>query len=600
MTERAALLGAMLALVACDPAPAVTPDAGAPDDAPAPLDAPPDAPPPYAPDLECPGAPGCTGVGDGVLYAGVATVDITPVITICTAPGPDCTETLDVDVNGDGEFDEAEGDTFHDWNGNGRYDGVWMAGFGNARGATGVRDPQSVRAIALRWNDVTLVLASIDVIGWFKSEIDVVRERVAADADGDDVDFILVSATHVHQARDVIGIWGVTEDETGLDAAYSERVRAAATTAVLDAVRDLRPANLERWSVRLRDVPDGGVHRFISDWRDPNVFDDEVNLMRFVEAGTATATEPGTTIATLVNFGSHPECFDDDNTLLSSDFVHYLRVALEDGVAGPTGAIEPGLGGTAVFFQGALGSQIGPGTVEARAWDGTPLPRATEREAFTRAIGEQIGWVALSARRGTFPAGLSPTIDDTAALAVRTRSFLLVVENRRYHVAILQHIFDRPSFGWDMSRPISATNLPYVESEVSVLDIGGTQIITAPGELDPILFLGGLEAPYEYTPAGMDVVDTSRENAPDLTMRPAAPFVRDLARDDADQVLLFGLAQDFVGYLVPEFDYELDPVSPYYEEAPGEHYEETNSVGEHGWPTVRTEMEALLAWPDAP
>ena len=112
------------------------------------------------------------------------------------------------------------------------------------------------------------------------------------------------------------------------------------------------------------------------------------------------------------------------------------------------------------------------------------------------------------------------------------------------------------------------------------------------------LWLGGLEAPYEYTPADREVVDLSRENAPDLSMRPPGPFLRDLASDGAEQVLVFGLAQDFLGYLVPEFDYELHPVSPYLEEAPGEHYEETNSVGLHGWPTIRAEMEALIAWPD--
>ena len=61
-------------------------------------------------------------------------------------------------------------------------------------------------------------------------------------------------------------------------------------------------------------------------------------------------------------------------------------------------------------------------------------------------------------------------------------------------------------------------------------------------------------------------------------------------------MFLFGLTEDFLGYFVPEFDYVLDARSPYLEEAPGDHYEETNSVGVHGWPTIRNEMEQLLAW----
>ena len=31
-------------------------------------------------------------------------------------------------------------------------------------------------------------------------------------------------------------------------------------------------------------------------------------------------------------------------------------------------------------------------------------------------------------------------------------------------------------------------------------------------------------------------------------------------------------------------------------EAPGDHYEETNSIGESGWPRVKDKLEQLLAW----
>ena len=36
-----------------------------------------------------------------------------------------------------------------------------------------------------------------------------------------------------------------------------------------------------------------------------------------------------------------------------------------------------------------------------------------------------------------------------------------------------------------------------------------------------------------------------------------------------------------VGYIVPAYNYVLDPVNPYFDEPPGHHYEETYSLGPH-------------------
>ena len=77
---------------------------------------------------------------------------------------------------------------------------------------------------------------------------------------------------------------------------------------------------------------------------------------------------------------------------------------------------------------------------------------------------------------------------------------------------------------------------------------------------------------------------------------PGAPYLRDLAREDAKHVYLFGLTNDMLGYFVPEFDYLLHPYNPYFDEAEGDHYEETNSVGIDGWPLVKTNLQSLLRW----
>ena len=44
-------------------------------------------------------------------------------------------------------------------------------------------------------------------------------------------------------------------------------------------------------------------------------------------------------------------------------------------------------------------------------------------------------------------------------------------------------------------------------------------------------------------------------------------------------VVLAGLAQDYIGYIVPAYNYALDPSAPYIKEAEGDHYEEVYSIG---------------------
>ncbi|MGE0785938.1 MAG: hypothetical protein AB7S26_09640 [Sandaracinaceae bacterium] len=518
-------------------------------------------------DLTCPGAPGCDGSGDGMLYAGAAAVEFTP--------DPAEAEPLTVDVDGDGELDSADGDQFTDTNGNGMYDAVWIAGFGNGRAARSVDNPQWARAIALRENDVTIVFVSLDAVGWFFGDSDPIRE-MTADLE---IDHLSISATHTHEARDTIGIWGRTLDESGRSPAFMAHVQERAAQAVRDAVGALRPANIQYASLRLRDQP-GGLLRYVGDSRDPQVIDDEVRILRLMEAGD------GPTIATLVNLASHPEYAGSRNTALSSDYPNWLRLGIENGVEGPDGPLA-GVGGIAVFINGALGAQIGPGRVQPQTWDGTDVPRGTIEASQT--VGEEMAAFVLTALG---PTGGSTT-QMTASLGFRRHRFFAPIENRRYHIAFLQELFVRDVYCYNPDYAIRPTqNIPFALTEVAVIDVGDATMITIPGELDPALFVGGYDG--SYAPDGVPVVDTTQENPPDLTMAPSGPYLRDLARSDAQQVWLLGLTNDFLGYLLPEFDYELDQFLPYIGEAPGDHYEETNSIGPMGWPTIHEALMEVL------
>jgi hypothetical protein len=571
--RRGQIFAALCALVfvACgddDDSTDVPEDMGAGTDASAEVDMGP--PPPFVPDSYCPGGDGCPSGNDGTLMVGAAMRDITPVID-------DNTDTMTVDVNGNALYDPGE-DEYDDANGNGIFDPVYIAGFGSPRPASGMHDSQWARAVVMRNGDVTIAMVALDTFSIFFDDVAAMREMVA----DTEVDYLTACASHSHQAADTLGIYGPDTSTSGVDPAYLDRVRAEAAGAVRDALENMQAANVQYATFRFRDQP-GGMLRYVSDNRHPHIIDDEARIVRFTEAGTET------TIATLVNFGSHAEYWGSRNSLLSSDFVHWMREGIEGGVTGPDGEV-PGVGGVALFFEGAIGSQIGPQQIEPETWEGTAIE--TDSMEAAEVVGEQMAYFVLEALGD----GGGSVTDMSAELGFRHRSFFVDVENRGFHIAFLGGLFIRESYNWDPDRVLRpGINEPDVLTEVAVVDIGRLQLQLIPGEIDPSLFIGGYDG--SHTPEGVEIVDETEENAPDLSMAPEGPYLRDLARSDAEFVGILSLANDEIGYLLPDFDYVLfDGVGAYLIEAEGQHYEETNSIGINGWSRVKAQIEQLLAW----
>src|SRR5262249_10670292 len=97
--------------------------------------------------------------------------------------------------------------------------------------------------------------------------------------------------------------------------------------------------------------------------RPPQFFDEEMRVMQFV--GT-DAEWKDKTIATVVNWNTHPESMEDENTILTSDFPHTVRESLEKKY-----------GGTAIYISGDLGAVeiVGDGGQGTRTrFDGQDFP----------------------------------------------------------------------------------------------------------------------------------------------------------------------------------------------------------------------------------
>jgi hypothetical protein len=99
-----------------------------------------------------------TGSGLQGLQAGFAAVKITPEV-------PDRW----VDANNDAKFSLKDGDTYKDLNKNGRFDPVWIAGFGNARAANGIHDDLWARTMVVDDGKTRIAIVAVDAIGFMNN-----------------------------------------------------------------------------------------------------------------------------------------------------------------------------------------------------------------------------------------------------------------------------------------------------------------------------------------------------------------------------------------------------------------------------------------------
>jgi hypothetical protein len=122
---------------------------------------------------------------------------------------------------------------------------------------------------------------------------------------------------------------------------------------------------------------------------------------------------------------------------------------------------------------------------------------------------------------------------------------------------------------------------------VGLVQLGTIAWLTAPGEMFPETWVG-----YAAEVQGPQVIDPDNPNPPNLDDAPTGPYLRE--RTGVAYPMLLGLALDEIGYLVPPFDFELHPTAPWVDEAEGDHYEETNSIGPTAVPTLMAGWDRLL------
>jgi hypothetical protein len=467
----------------------------------------------------------------GVMRAGFAAVTITP----------EYMESWN-DVDNNARYEPDKGDTYEDLNGNGKFDTYWIAGFDHKVAAQGVHDDLWARAMVLDDGNTRLALVAVDVIGMFHPMVIDIREMVPEEAG---ITYLVVASTHTHEAPDLLGLWGESPLKSGVNKEWKEHVKRRVVQSVVEAVEAMRPAYF-RFS---QNLTEGGVT--LQDTRKPHVFDDGLRMMQVMDAATSR------TLGTLVQWSNHPETLWSRNLLISSDFPHYLREAVEKGVHHGDSLIRKGVGGVALYVNGAVGGLMtthAPTGVVDSFRDTVYVEPSFDK---IRAQGDTLGLIILRTMEEN-----SVEVRE-AGINLRAKTFDLPLKNRLFQLAAAIGIMEADMTGWMKKR-----------TEAAAWCIGPASFITFPGELYPEILNGGIVAlPGRDFPVDPQETPPLRELMPGLFR------------------FGIGLANDEIGYIIPKSQWDVE--APYvYGESPC--YGEQNSLGPETAPLLYNELRQLL------
>jgi hypothetical protein len=276
----------------------------------------------------------------------------------------------------------------------------------------------------------------------------------------------------------------------------------------------------------------------LRDSRPPQVWSNILTRFRF-------APSDGSRETWIINFASHSESLLGKNSLVSADFPCYLRREILEKNGAET-----------IYFVGAIGGLIRPKELDEDNVKSTIL------------CGEQLGQAAIQIQdERKLPALLNilhqPYAADAENLMLLTAEKLGVFHGKRV-------VTETASTG------------AAILTEMTYMNLGGLQMLLLPCELFPELAYGGfLSAEESATGFGAEINPIP---------------LRELAKDD--NLIVFGLGNDELGYIVPPNDYMLDAEKPFIEEPRDrhgrKHYEETNGAGPNTAFRIAETFEKIL------
>lgn len=419
---------------------------------------------------------------------------------------------------------------------------VYMAGFGHNRIADGVNDPLFARAVVLSDGTSKMALVSLDIVGFFYPNALTVRAALPG------FTAVIVSSTHNHEGPDTMGLWGPTPVKNGINSEYLKRVESEAIAAVKEAERKMVGTKARFGTAK--------APKLLYDSREPYILHDEFYALKFED-------KQGKPVGILINWHCHPETLADKNTKISADYVGYCVEAMQKKYDCPV-----------AYFTGTVGGLMTTLHLPVRDDQGTLLPENSL--AKTIEYGRQLARVGEQAVGSSTEVNLTP-------LQCKSQVIYLPLANQLYKVGRTLGVLDRDAYrylddpyraGEKLAARDSSGNIA-LSSEVSLLTLGEVQVACIPGEIYPEIVLGGVPDPAQ---PGADYPDA-----------PIEPIIYQSMK--AKHKMLFGLANDEVGYIVPKRQWDVK--APFTYGRKKAQYGEENSCGVETAPIICKAFELL-------
>ena len=454
----------------------------------------------------------------------------------------------------------------------------------------GVYDDQGANAIALNDNSGrgTAVMVAIDGIGVCNADVRTIRaeaERKLAEAGVEsDIVAININSTHCHTVIDTQG-FGLepllktifqnlfsflpfVEKTRSIDPEFYEIMIDGASDAIVEAYTNMEAGELYYFetagigrSERNNNYMDDEYGYIFNKRYDMEGYQHVIACFKFIPDNTDSAP------TVFANVGGHPTTINRETKLLSADYPNYIEYKMNAE------------GMNFMFIQGAQSPiSVNAGGVETESIlaeieaeiEADPLTKDYEK---AKKLGYEFARIIIDAEKDA--KRIEPMIN------VKMKEIKIPLEYVLMELGAVSGLL-----GLTVVRDESAPSGYSIITEVGYLEIGtDIAMLTVPGELIPQLVYGnvvdktqsytGTDWDYEYT---ADIIGEGKT------------------------VLVMGLCNDAIGYIVPDNDY-----APFIADSlwntdlgeklwgkPQRHYEEMLSAGSLAGSSVMGELNALV------
>ena len=424
-----------------------------------------------------------------------------------------------------------------------------------------ILDDMKVRVIALDDGSGrgTAVFATIDSIGVSNGDIRHIRGLLQDFAAQNDINSINLFATHTHSGVDTQGLWtdifhkwpknifsaftGIIETEQGTDPEYMEFFYATVCDAITEAVDSMADGTM---TFARKDIGE----KYFSNKNRPSATSLDTELKRFV----FTPYDSSVTPTIIVNMSAHPDVVglatEDDPTKghgISGDYIYYIGETINNA------------GYNFMFFNGSIAG-IYIGRVSAKADKRVDIAANYGREIGKMVLGmtmteeeiladDYLMSLNLTAEQ-TEGHNYTPWYEGWVPAEEAQVDPILNIKLSQVEIPVTNPVIKAAGKLGVVNYLIKKTpDNYYVTTEIGYMEIGkDVKVVFVPGEICTDLVYGGDELTAEGS--------VKNENYEGQT----------LCEIFGDDIIVFGLANDALGYIVPENDYSMALAFGHYQE----------------------------------